>query len=373
MKDPRIVKVAKNLVHYSTSVKKGDNVLIEFKDHWPKPLVSALIDEIKEIGARAFVTYNDTQLQRKSLQAADDEWFEIMKEVDLLRMKKMQAFIAINGRDNSYELADVPPENMKKYMEKYAKPVHFEQRVKHTNWCILAFPNPSYAQASSMSSEAFENFYFDVCSLDYAKMDKAMDPLKELMDKTDKVHIKGPGRTDLKFSIKDINSVKCAGKYNVPDGEVFTAPVKDSVNGVIEYNTPSVYHGIKFDKVILTFENGKIVKIEGSNVEKLEHIFDTDAGARFVGEFAIGVNPYITKPMVDILFDEKICGSIHFTPGATYDECSNGNESSIHWDLVMIQTPEYGGGEIYFDDVLIRKDGSFVLDSLKPLNPENLK
>ncbi|HRZ80378.1 MAG TPA: aminopeptidase, partial [bacterium] len=241
------------------------------------------------------------------------------------------------------------------------------------NWCILAFPNPSYAQASSMSTEAFEDFYFNVCSLDYAKMDKAMDPLKKLMDKTDKVHIKGPGRTDLKFSIKGINAVKCAGKYNVPDGEVFTAPVKDSVNGVIEYNTPTVYHGTKFDKVILTFKKGKIVKIEGSNVEKLEHIFNTDEGARFVGEFAIGVNPYITKPMVDILFDEKICGSIHFTPGATYDECDNGNRSAIHWDLVMIQTPEYGGGEIYFDDVLIRKDGQFVLKELKPLNPENLK
>lgn len=373
MKDPRIAKVAKNLVVYSTKIKEGENVLIEFKDHWPLPLVHALIDEVKAAGGRAFINYNDTKLQRKALLNADDEWFDIMKEVDLLRMKKMDSFIAINGRDNSYELSDIPGETMKKYMEKYAKPVHFEERVANTKWCILAFPNPSYAQASSMSSEAFEDFYFNVTTLDYAKMDKAMDPLKALMDKTDKVHIKGPGRTDLKFSIKDLGAIKCAGQFNVPDGEVFSAPVKDSVNGVIEYNTPTVYNGTKFDKVILTFKDGKIVNVEGDNVERLNEIFDTDAGSRYVGEFAIGVNPYVTKPMVDILFDEKIAGSIHFTPGASYDECDNGNKSSVHWDLVMIQTPEYGGGEIYFDDVLIRKDGLFVLDELKPLNPENLK
>lgn len=373
MKDPRIAKIAKNLVNYSTNVKPGDNVLIEYRDNWPLQLVLALIDEVKAAGGRPFVNFTDMQLQRKLLKAADDEWFDTMCEIDLLRMKKMQAYISINGRNNSFELSDVPPEQMKKNTQKYLIPVHLDQRVAHTKWCILAFPNPSYAQASSMSTEAFEDFYFDVCSVDYAKMDKAMDPLKELMDKTDKVRLLGPGRTDLTFSIKGLPGIKCSGQCNIPDGEVFTAPVKDSVNGVIEYNTPTAYHGTKFDKVILTFKDGKIVKIEGSDVEKLEEIFNTDEGARYVGEFAIGVNPYVTKPMVDILFDEKICGSIHFTPGDSYEECPNGNKSGVHWDLVMIQTPEYGGGEIYFDDVLIRKDGRFVLPELEALNPENLK
>jgi aminopeptidase len=336
-------------------------------------LVHAIVEEVKKAGARSFVQHTDTKLIRKLLMNSDTEWMDTMREIDLPRMKKMDAFIAINGRNNSYELSDVDSKTMKDYMEKYVKPVHYEERVPNTKWVIIAFPNPSYAQASSMSSEAFEDFYFDVCTLDYEKMDSAMNPLKELMDKTDKVHIKGPGRTDLTFSMKDLPGIKCAGEFNIPDGEVFAAPVKDSVNGVIEYNTPSVYNGTKFDKVILTFKDGKIVDIEGSNVEKLTEIFNTDEGARYVGEFAIGVNPFVTKPMVDILFDEKICGSIHFTPGACYDECDNGNKSSIHWDLVMIQTPEFGGGEIYFDDVLIRKDGQFVVDELKPLNPENLK
>ncbi len=371
--DPRIKRVAKNLVEYSCRIGKGDRVLIEAKDEAAKPLVHALVEEIAAAEGVPFVQLNDMGITRKLLMNSSDSWLQVQKEVDLLRMKNMDAYIGINARNNSYELSDVPSGKMSDYMEKYATPVHFEERVNNTKWCILAFPNPSYAQASNMSTYAFEDFYFNVCSLDYKKMDSAMNPLKELMEKTDQVHLKGPGRTDLKFSIKGLSAIKCSGQMNIPDGEVFSAPVKDSVNGVIEYNTPSVYHGTKFDKIILHFENGKIVKVEGDNVEKLNHIFDTDEGARYVGEFAIGVNPYITKPMVDILFDEKIAGSIHFTPGGCYDECDNGNKSAIHWDLVMIQTPEFGGGEIYFDGKLIRKDGLFVLDELKPLNPENLK
>ncbi len=373
MKDPRVNKIAKNLVNFSCKVKKGDRVFIEAKDLGSKPLIIELIEEITAAGGTPFVQINDQEIMRKLVTNANENWLEIQKDVDLLRMKKMDAFIGINARMNSYEFSDVPGEKMKNYMEGYVKPVHFEERVKNTKWCILAYPNASYAQASSMSTEAFENFYFNVCTLDYAKMNTAMEPLVQLIQKTDKVHLKGPGRTDLTFSIKDLPAIKCSGEMNIPDGEVFTAPVKNSVNGVIEYNTPSVYHGIKFDKIILTFKEGKIVNIEGDNVDKLENIFNTDEGARFVGEFAIGVNPFVTKPMVDILFDEKIAGSIHFTPGTCYDECNNGNKSSIHWDLVMIQTPEFGGGEIYFDGVLVRKDGLFVLPELMGLNPENLK
>ncbi len=373
MKDPRIAKLAKNLVRFSCKVKKGEHVLIEVKDEAAKPLVEAIIEEVQAVGATPFVNLYDQRIMRKLIAGASEDWFSIMAEVDLLKMKKMQAFIGINARNNSYEFSDVPGPQMKNYMAKYAHPVHFEQRVKHTKWCILAYPNPSYAQASNMSTEAFEDFFFNVTTLDYAKMDKAMDPLVKLMKKTDKVHLKGPGRTDLTFSIKGIPVIKCAGQMNIPDGEIFTAPVKDSVNGVIEYNTPTVYLGKKFEKIILTFKKGKIVKIEGDNVAKLEEIFNTDEGARYVGEFAIGVNPYITRPMIDILFDEKIAGSIHFTPGNSYDEAPNGNHSAVHWDLVMIQTPEYGGGEIYFDGKLIRKDGLFVAKELKGLNPENLK
>ena len=227
------------------------------------------------------------------------------------------------------------------------------------------------AQLSNTSLEAFEDFYFDVCNLDYSKMAEAMKSLVDLMNRTDKVQLKGPG-TDLTFSIKDIPAIPCAGEMNIPDGEVFTAPVKDSIQGTITYNAPSVYQGFVYERISLTFENGKIVKATANDTERINKVFDTDEGARYVGEFAIGVNPYVINPMKDILFDEKIKGSIHFTPGSCYDEAPNGNNSAIHWDLVLIQTPEYGGGEIYFDDVLIRKDGRFVIPELECLNPENL-
>jgi len=215
-----------------------------------------------------------------------------------------------------------------------------------------------------------------VSMADYSKMRDAFKPLKDLMDKTDKVRITGPG-TELEFSLKGLGSVPCAGECNIPDGEIYSAPVIDSVNGQITYNTPSGYQGNVYEDVCLKFEKGQIIEASCSNPaddKKLNEIFKTDEGAKFVGEFAIGVNPYITKPMGDILYDEKIAGSIHFTPGQAYEgEADNGNKSAVHWDLVLIQTEEFGGGEIYFDDVLIRKDGIFVLDSLTGLNLENLK
>ena len=228
------------------------------------------------------------------------------------------------------------------------------------------------AQLANTSLEAFEDFYFDVCTLDYSKMDRAMDALATLMERTDKVHIKGPG-TDLTFSIKDIPAIKCAGECNIPDGEVYTAPVKDSMNGIISYNTPSEEQGFTYENIVFEIENGKIVKATSNDNDRINHLLDTDEGARYFGEFAIGVNPYILEPMKDTLFDEKICGSFHLTPGASYEDAPNGNKSAVHWDLVMIQRAEYGGGEIYFDDVLIRKDGIFTLPELACLNPENLK
>ena len=228
------------------------------------------------------------------------------------------------------------------------------------------------AQMADMSTEAFEDFYFNVCCLDYSKMDRAMDALVALMERTDRVRLVAPG-TDLSFSIKRLPAVKCAGKLNIPDGEVFTAPVRESVNGVISYNTPSLENGFTYTDIRFEFKDGKIVKATANDTVRINQQLDIDAGARYVGEFAIGVNPFITFPMKDTLFDEKIAGSFHFTPGSCYDECDNGNRSSQHWDLVLIQTPEYGGGEMYFDDVLVRKDGRFVLPELECLNPENLK
>ncbi|PLV60994.1 aminopeptidase [Brachyspira pilosicoli] len=373
MKDIRIEKLAYNLVNYSCRLKKGENVLIKvYGEGEERSLVMAIIQEVYKVGANPFVWNHDPEIMRELLKKCNEEQIKTWGESDLMLMKKMDAYIGVWGGNNNAENSSIKEENYKIYEKFYLDPVHMHQRVKNTKWVVLNYPTYSMAQQASMSTDEFEDFYFKVCNLDYSKMDKAMDNLVSLMNKTDKVKIIGEG-TNLEFSIKNIPAIKCAGIMNIPDGEVFTAPVRDSINGVLSYNTPSLYSdGFTYENIKLEFKNGKIVNASANDNERINKIFDTDEGARYIGEFAIGVNPYITKPMKDTLFDEKIMGSFHFTPGACYDEAPNGNKSTIHWDLVCIQTKEYGGGEMYFDDVLIRKDGIFVIDELKCLNPENL-
>lgn len=371
MKDPRIQTLAKNLMNYSVRLQKGEKVLIE-NFGLQKELVIALVEEAYKAGGYPFVSLKDVQVDRALLMGAQEEQFNMKADFEANVMKDMDAYIGLRSGDNISELSDVPDDKQKIQGSTVGKKVHRDIRVPKTKWVVLRYPNASMAQLAKMSTEGFENFYFDVCNLDYGKMSNAMDALVELMNRTDKVRITGEG-TDLTFSIKDIPAIKCAGEMNIPDGEVYTAPVKDSVNGTITYNTPSPYQGFTYENVKLTFRDGKIVEATANDSDRINKIFDTDEGARFVGEFAIGVNPYIQHPMQDILFDEKIDGSFHFTPGQAYEDAWNGNNSDIHWDMVMIQRPEYGGGEIYFDDVLIRKDGKFVVSELEGLNPENLK
>lgn len=370
--DERIKALAKNLVNYSMEVKKGDKVYIHYIGESTEDLARQLVKEVYEAGGIPFPHYTSQRLQRELLLHCTEEQLKLMAEIDGGEMDRMDCYVAVRGSENVAELSDVPSDKMKLYDILYSTPVHHERRVKNTRWVVLRYPNSAMAQLSNSSLEAFEDYYFNVCNLDYSKMAKAMENLVSYMNRTDKVRIVGQG-TDLSFSIKDIPAIPCAGNMNIPDGEVYTAPVRKSVNGVLSYNTPSLYKGFTYENIRLEFKEGKIVKAEANDTKRINQVFDTDEGARYIGEFAIGVNPYITKPMKDTLFDEKIMGSIHFTPGNCYDDAPNGNHSSIHWDLVYIQTPEYGGGEIYFDDVLIRKDGRFVVTELEALNPENLK
>ena len=371
MTDSRLEILAKNLVNYSCKVKQGEKILIETIG-FELPLAKAIIKEVYKAGGLPFVTIKNDEIKRALLNGCSEEQIKLMADFELIRMKEMDAYIGIRAGDNSNELGDVPSEKMKIYNQLFSKPVHSEQRVEHTKWVVLRYPNSSMAQMADMSTEAFEEFYFNVCNLDYSKMSKAMDNLVKVMERTDRVRITGKN-TDLSFSIKGMPAIKCDGDRNIPDGEVYSAPLKTSVNGLISYNTPAKYQGFTYENITLEFKDGKIINATANNTEKINKIFDTDDGARYVGEFSLGVNPLIEKPMKDTLFDEKIKGSIHFTPGSCYDECDNGNKSAIHWDLVFIQRPEFGGGEIWFDDVLIRKDGVFVLEELKCLNPEHLK
>ena len=369
MTDPRYTKLAKLLVEYSTALKKGDRVLLDMIEV-PDEFSIELLRVARAAGAIPVLEVRHTRINRELLRGTNDQQAALTRDLELFRMKKMQAYIAVRGAANANENADVPSDRMSLYA-RMTRPV-LDYRVSKTRWCVLRWPTPSMAQSANMSTEAFEDLYFDVCTMDYRRMARAMVPLAQRMQRADRVRIKSPG-TDLTFSIKGIGANMCKGDRNIPDGEVFSCPVKNSINGRIQFNTPTLYSGTRFENVCLEFKDGKVVKATSNNTKRLNEILDTDAGARYTGEFSLGFNPYILNPMCDILFDEKIAGSLHLTPGQAYKECDNGNRSAVHWDMVLIQRPDWGGGEIWLDGELIRKDGLFVPRDLKPLNPANLK
>jgi aminopeptidase len=366
--DPRFTQLAEGLTGFSTALKKGERVLIDAFDV-PDAMVIALIRAARGRGAHPYVQLHRARVSREMALGAEEAQFAPHADVELMRMQKMDAYIALRGSDNIFEASDVPSERVQ-LVSRLMKPV-LDHRVGKTKWVVLRWPSSAMAQQAGMSTEAFEDFYFRVCTLDYSLLTPGMKVLADLMKKTDQVHIKGPG-TDLRFSIKGIGAQPCGGLRNIPDGEVFSCPVKDSVEGYVQYNAPTVYLGASFDNIRLAFKKGRVVEATSSNTKRLNEILDSDAGARYIGEFALGFNPYILEPMRDILFDEKIAGSFHFTPGQAYEGVGNGNKSQVHWDMVCIQRPEYGGGEIWFDGKLIRKDGLFVPKALHKLNPDQL-
>ena len=370
--DPRYRDLAEVLLDFSIHIRKGEKVLIDVAEV-PDPMIIALVTAARERGAWPFVNVHRAAINRVLYQAGTPAQFKLMSEFELPRMKRMDAYISLRGAHNIFEMSDVPEEQMSAAMRAF-KPV-LDWRVRKTRWVVLRWPTSGMAQQAQRSTEAFEDFFFKVCTQEYSRMIPGMRALKRLMERTNRVRITGPG-TDLEFSIKDIGVVACGGTHNIPDGEVFTAPVRNSVEGVIAFNTPTVYQGVSFNGVRLVFKKGRVVEASSESqaaTRRLDEILDADAGARFTGEFALGFNPYILEPMRDILFDEKIAGSFHLTPGQAYDEADNGNRSQVHWDLVCIQRPEYGGGSIYFDGKLIRKDGLFVPKALQKLNPDYLR
>lgn len=369
--DLRDKDLARLLVRHSVKAKKGDIVYVEGIGVETLGLIEALVEEIAAAGASPFLHIVEPEILRRFVLSGNAAIFENLLPVEMGIMEKTNCYIGIRGSQNIFEMSDVPRKTMDAYNKLLAVPVR-HKRVRDTRWCVLRYPNASMAQLSQQSREGFADFYYRVCTLDYGQMAKALKPLQQLMEKTDQVHIKGPG-TDLRFSIRNIGVVPCTGEYNIPDGECFTAPIRDSVNGTVLFNAPSVNEGTGYENIHLTFRDGKIVDARAANKEqttKLNKVLDQDEGARYVGEFSLAFNPYILHPMRDILFDEKIAGSFHMAMGQAYDQANNGNNSGLHWDMVCIQRPDYGGGEITFDGKLIRKDGLFLPKSLQGLNPD---
>lgn len=364
--DERIKKLSSTIVNYSVNVKENDRVLIQYESKECNQLVKCLIKDIYKNKGIPFVKLLDNELNSLILESADSKTIDEMVKMKTYEVENFDCFIRICYTENEYEDKNVSKEIRKELGSKTQE--IDDIRINQRRWVLLNYPSLIDAYKAHMTYDEFVNYSMDVMTVDYESMSDRIKPLKELMEKTDKVRIVGPD-TDITFSIKGMPAIPCCGTANIPDGELYTAPIKNSVNGIITYNTPSPYQGNIFNNIRLEFKDGQIVNCSTTeHIDKLKEIFDTDEGARYIGEFSLGFNPKITSPMGDILYDEKIMGSLHFTPGRCYEDCDNGNISSIHWDLVLIQTPEYGGGEIYFDDVLIRKDGKFVIENLKQLN-----
>ena len=361
--------LAEKLVNYSCSVKAGEKVLITYSDT-PNSFIESLIEEVTKVGAIPIVFRLDKAIKRRLFLNSNADMFNYYREIVEPIMKSADAVILIGGSYNDFELSDVPATTFANYSKLYVEPIHFKIRC-NKKWVLLRYPTTAFAQSSQMSTEKFEEFFFNVCTLDYQKLDTLMNPLKKLMESTDKVRIETP-TTKLSFSIKGMPAIKCSGQCNIPDGEIYTAPIKDSVNGVIVFNTPALDNGIEFNNIKLVFESGKIVDFDCNDKDKFEEILNTDEGSRYLGEFAFGLNPYCTKSVRDILFDEKMSSSIHLAIGSSYDDCFNGNKSAVHLDLIQSHLPQLGGGKIYFDDTLIYEDGKFLLPNLVALNREKL-
>jgi aminopeptidase len=373
MRDPRLSQLARLMLTHSLKLRPGEAYQIT-ADVVAVPLVKAILEETRQIGALACVEWINPEISRQILElyrtddgGATEAFLADQAACGVRQFQNLVANLVIRASANDQELSQIDPA-VRRLEAVAAKPFK-DLVINHRRWVLFDYPTPGRAQKAGLPSDRYADFVFGVSTLDYAAMQRQVQPLCDLMARTDRVRIIGPG-TDLHFSIRGIPAIPCCGEFNLPDGECFTAPVIDSVNGQISFNTPSLYWGHTFSGVHFTFDKGRIVAAEADqNGHRLAQILDADAGARSVGEFALGFNPLIREPFCNTLFDEKIAGSFHLTPGACYDEAPNGNESAIHWDLVSIQRPEYGGGEIWFDDVLVRKDGLFTLPELAALNP----
>lgn len=354
--------LAEKLANFSLELQQGENIMLHLIGLNGIGLLQALVETVRNIGANPFVRIDDTDINRTLIEKGDAEFWKRQAAVEQLPlMKQMDAYVGIRASENIFETSQAAKEAYKAYGEHMLTPVHFEERVNNTRWCVLRYPSPAFAMNAKMPTRAFTEFYYKACLLDYGKLLENMKPLEERLRKGNEIRLRGEG-TDISFSIAGQNWIPCYGQRNIPDGELFSSPILDSVNGTIRY-APSVYQGKPFEFVQLTVKDGVVVDFDSSDNASLEAILDTDPGARRFGEFSFGLNPEITSPMFDILFDEKIYGSNHLTLGNDYEIASNGNQSSIHWDLVCI------GADVELDGELIRKGRLFVKDDLRGLNP----
>jgi len=373
MSDPRVLEVAKLVTGYSIDVQPGETVLIHCTVD-TVPMAAAMIAEVYKRGGYPFVNYVNEELQAALSDGADRRQAERLMKLRMWHATDMDCIIHLNVPRSLYAVSSTPKERQKE-LEKWNLEIQEELGL---NWersvvkpCVMTFPTYLTANNGHMSLIEYTDLYYKACTADYPAIGAALERLSSYMNDISEVHLLGVG-TDLRFSVKGMKMLVSAGDRNMPDGEGYCSPVIDSAEGVISYNIPSFYRGTLYENVVFELSKGKIVKAESNYTDRINEVLDMDEGARCIGEFAIAVNPHIVKPSGTILFDEKMTGSIHFTPGREIWKAGNGNRSIVHWDLVYCQLPQYGGGEMLFDGTLVRKDGRFVVPELECLNPEHL-
>lgn len=366
MIDRRLENLGDIIVMHSCKIQKGENVLIEASIQ-STDLVKYLLKKCYEIGANPFVIYNDMATNRIIISNCNEKQLEIMKEWESAIMDKIDSYIEIRGFDNTCEMFNVPAEKNNLYWENFYGPVQFGLRGPNHKWVTLNYPTPAMAQKFKMNTDDFEEYFFSVCTTNYKEMAENMIELKKAVDSAKKMTIKKHGYS-LEIGI-GAEAYICAGEINIPDGELFFAPKKYEVNGTILFDTPCLFRNLMFKDIKLTFKDGKVVEASSSNYnDKLNDIVFTDEGSCYLGEVAFGTNPNVDRIVDNILFDEKMLGSIHIALGDAHVNSDNGNRSTLHWDIVQVHKESYGGGEIYLDDKLIMKDGIFIPNALQSLN-----
>jgi aminopeptidase len=372
MKDRRLDRLAEIFLTHSLSLEKGDGFLVSASVE-ALPLVHAIIDLSGRMGVFPVVELNDEEAVRLRTSLFDPAdasamaFLDASARWDLARWQDLKGRISIRGVGNDSEMSGVPADRMRLVADRM-RPVQ-DLVVNQRKWVLFDWPTKGMAQKAGMPFSEFFDYTMAIADLDYARLEADETLLAGYMAKTDTVRIEGPG-TDLAFSIRGIPAVCCCGRRNIPDGEVYTAPVAGTAEGHVTYNVPTSYWGRNFRNVRLEFRKGVVTNAScDGDSSALSGILDSDPGARRLGEFSFGVNNAIREPIGNILFDEKIGGSFHLTPGSAYVRADNGNRSAIHWDLVCIQRADHGGGRIYLDGLLVREDGRFLPDDLQGLNP----
>jgi len=363
----KLLKIFKLLVSHSLKLKKNENVFIE-SINIPEDILVLLVKVINDRKAIPFLNLKCDKIIREIALSQGGNYFHELKKNELCVLKKMDAYIGIRSSLNNNELSDLTDYKIKIIYKNYYEPVHLKYRNNKLKSVFIRIPNESYASQGNVSTEMLALQFYKSCLYDYKKLNILLEPFVKLLKKSDKIKIIGPGKTDLQFSIKKMPVIKCTGEKNIPDGELDTVPVLNSVNGRIEFNVITTYAGNTFHFINLDISRGKIINFQTSNDKKFSQIISIDNGAKYFGEFAFALNNKVKFPINDILNDEKMKGTIHLALGNAYTHCDNGNRSSIHWDLILDQRLEKGGGEIYIDDVLVRKNGKFILKELKEID-----